>query len=372
MSQIINELATIEVSSEVLQQLDVDGIYQSFITNYRKLDNLKTFRSAYEKKSMLGRWWHNDTLRDAQLDSAEVQAEFSKTIGQLVLISILQSKKLYEQQTQLNEQQGKLKTQADGIAEHAGELQKQHQVLAKQSEKLETLVHEYFALKGLTEEGAQKLITIAREVKATKDGMLQEFAARSKDLEALCVDVTSQMTSLSAQVNDQIHQGLEQTQSAIVALQQETRKALAATESDLHDRQNAAQHTMGQYMAKLEQGQREAEASLLAKNAVLESTLSGVSTKLEHQEATYREKLGLIEGELERQAARASDVANELSKTKAELATSIHELKNHQNTLESFQREASRHIKRMGYVAAGLTVVVLGMLGGMAHLLRWI
>lgn len=372
MSQIINELANIDVSSEVLQQLDVGSIYQSFRKNYWKLDDLKNFRSDYEKKNKLARWWHNDKLRDAQLDSAEVQAEFSKAIGQLILISIIQSKKLYEQQTQLNEQQGKLRKQADGIAEHAGELQKQHQVLAEQSGKLKTLVEEYFALKGLTEEGAQKLIDIAREVKVTKDGMLLEFATRSKDVEALCSDVTSQMASLSKQVNHQMHQGLEQTQSAIDALQQETRKALAATESDLRDRQNTVQETNERYMAKLEQDRREAEVSLLAKNAVLESTLSGVSTKLEHNDAAYREKLGLIESELDKQAAQASDVANELSKTKAELATSIQELKNRQFSIESLQGEASRHIKRMGYVAAALTVAVLVMLGGMTHLLSWI
>ena len=144
MSQIINQLATIELSDEVLQGLDIGSIYQNFNKNYRNLDSLKNFKTEYEKKNAVMRWWHNDKLQDAQLNSAEVQAEFSKTIGQLMMLSIMQSKKLSEQQTQLNEQQGKLKSQADGIAEHAGELQNQHQVLAEQSEKLETLVHEYF------------------------------------------------------------------------------------------------------------------------------------------------------------------------------------------------------------------------------------
>lgn len=344
MSQIINELATIEVSNEVLQQLDVSGIFKSFSENYGKLDDLKNFRSDYEKKNWLMRGWLNDKLRDAQLDSAEVQAEFSKTIGQLMMISIMQSKKLAEQQTQLNEQQSKLKTQADGIAEHAGELQKQHQVLAEQSAKMETLVHEYFALKGLTEDGAQKLIDIAKEIKSTKEGMLQDFAARAKDVEVLCDDVISQMTSLSAQVNDQIRQSAEQIQSEIVALRQETYKELAANESALRNQQEAAQQTMSQNMAKLERGQREVETNLLAKHAALESSLFGVSAKLEQQEAMHREKFGLIENELGGQVARTTDVANDLSKVK----------------------------KRLGYVVVGLTVVVLGMLVGMTHLLKWI
>ena len=358
MSQILRELATIEFNNEILQKLDVGSTCQLFIESYQKLDDLSKFRSEWEKKNALSRWWQNDKLLNAQLDSAEVLAEFSKTIGQLMMIAIFQSKELYEQQTQLNEQQGKLKAQADGIANHASELQEQHHVLAEQSEKLETLVREYFALKGLTEEGAQNMIAIAREVKATKDGMMQEFAARSKVIEALVVDIISRITSLSAQVNEQIHQGLEHTQSAIVAFQRETHEALAVTEAALREQQDAAQHATNQYIAKLEQDQHEAEANLLAKNAELESTVSAFSTKLEQHDATYREKLGFIEGKLGGQTVRISDVANDLSKTKAELAT--------------FMRQTSRHIKRMDYVVASLAVAVLGMLGGMAHLLGWI
>lgn len=370
MSQIINELATIEVSNEVLQQLDLGGIYKSFSKNYKKLDDLKNFRSDYEKKNWAMRWWHNDKLRDAQLDSAEVQAEFSKTIGQLMMISIMQSKKLAEQQTQLNEQQSKLKTQADGIEEHAGELQKQHQVLAEQSAKLETLVHEYFALKGLTEDGAQKLIDIAKEIKATKEGMLQDFATRAKDVEVLCGDVMSRMTSLSAQVNEQLHHSAERIQSEIGALRQETQEELAANESALRSQQEAAQQAMNQEVAKLEQGHCELEANLLGKHAALESSLFGVSEKFEQQEAMHRDKFGLIEKELGRQVARTTDVANDLSKVEMELASFIRQQQIFQQALGSYQSDVTRRVKRLGYVAVGLSVAVIGMSGGMTYLLR--
>lgn len=372
MSQIINELATIEVSNEVLQQLDLGGIYKSFSKNYQKLDDLKNFRSDYEKKNRLMRWWHNDKLRDAQLDSAEVQAEFSKTIGQLMMISIMQSKKLAEQQTQLNEQQNKLRTQADGIAEHAGELQKQHQVLAEQSAKQETLVREYFALKGLTEDGAQKLIDIAKDIKSTKEGMLQDFTARTKDIEVLFGDVMSQMTSLSAQVNDQIHQSAEQVQSEIAALRQETQEELAANGSALRNQLEAAQLAMSQNMAKLEQGQHEVETNLLAKHAALESSLFGVSAKLEKQATMHRERFGLIENELGGQVALTTDVASDLSKAKMELASFIQQQQILQQALGRYQNEISGRLKRLGYVAVGLSIAVLGMLGGMTHLLGWI
>ncbi len=223
MSQIINQLAKIEVSDEVLQRIDAANIYQRFSESYKKLDNLKKFRTDYEEQNALLRWWHNDKLRNAQLDSAEVQAEFSKTIGQLMMLSIMQSKKLSEQQSQLNSQQGKLKSQADGISELAGKLQSQHQVLAKQSVKLKTVVEDYFKSKGLTEEDIQKLTTIVNEVKTTKQAMVREFSLGTQKIEALCESVATQMESVSSRANEQFRLGSEQTRSSIFAMQEETR-----------------------------------------------------------------------------------------------------------------------------------------------------
>jgi chromosome segregation ATPase len=208
MSQIINELATIDVSNETIQQLDLAGIYRSFSENYKKLDALKGFRSEYEKQNGLMRWWHNDQLRNAQLDSAEVQGEFSKTIGQLMLISIMQSKKLAEQQVVLNEQQHKLEKQANGIAEHAGKLQEQHGKLARQSDELKTLVEDYIALKGLTEDGMNKLVAIAKEVTTTKETLVRQVDARAQALGAQCDGVAAQMRAVGAELKTQAESAL--------------------------------------------------------------------------------------------------------------------------------------------------------------------
>ncbi|PRF94786.1 hypothetical protein [Burkholderia multivorans] len=372
MSQIINELATIEVSNEVLQQLDVGGIYQSFSKNYRKLDDLKNFRTEYEKKNRLMRWWHNDKLRDEQLDSAEVQAEFSKTIGQLMMISIMQSKKLSEQQTQLNDQQGKLKTQADGIAEHAGKLQEQHQVLAEQSQKLEALVREYFELKGLTEEGAQKLIEIAREVKATKDQMLQEFTSRAKDVDAVCAEVQFRMEGISVQMDERIRLSTELTQAGIAGVQRETREALASYESSQRAHQEAAQNALNQGMEKLAQSQREAAAEFQTKQTALESKVSDLADKHERQLAAHREKLGSIDTAIEGLSARSTELATAIAGTKAELTASIEQQRTHQDAMAAFQQEVSKNLKRLGYFAAGISVAVFGILGVMTYLMKWI
>ena len=372
MSQIINELATIEVSNEVLQQLDVGGIYQSFSKNYRKLDDLKSFRTEYEKKNSLMRWWHNDGLRDAQLDSAEVQAEFSKTIGQLMMISIIQSKKLSEQQTQLNDQQVRLKAQADGIAEHAGKLQEQHQVLAEQSQKLENLVREYFELKGLSEDGAQKLIEIAREVKATKNQMLQEFACRANDVEAVCAEVQSRMESISEQMAERIRLSAEQTQAGIADIQRETQAALTAYEASQRTHQEAAQNALNQRMEKLKQHQCEAEAVLQSKHSTLVISLSNLSEKHAQQHSDHQEKLGAIDDAVEGLTIRSNDLGTAIAGAKEGLMSCVEQQQTQQNAMAKFQQEISGSIKRLRYFAAGLSVAVLGLIGSVMHLMALI
>lgn len=372
MSQVINEIASIEVSNEVLTQLDVGGIYKSFSEKYRQLDNLKNFRSEYEKKNALMRWWHNDKLRDAQLDSAEVQAEFSKTIGQLMMISIMQSKRLTEQQAQLNEQQGKLKSQADGIAEQASTLQKQHHSLAEQSAKLENLVREYFELKGLTEDGAQKLIEIACEVKATKDKMLLEFELRSKNVEAICMDVQSRMDTLVVHVDERICLTAEQSQVGIAGIQLEMRDAFTANEAAQKANQEATRQALSQGMEKLAQTLREAEALQQTKYSVIEVQLSEFFESNEKQLAAHQEKIVAIDDFAEKLSIRSSDFATALADAKTEMASCIEQQQVHQGTMVTFQQEVSKSLKRLHYVAVGMSVAVLGLVGAMTYFMKLI
>lgn len=324
MSQLINEIATIDVSDETLRQLNLAGIYKDFVKNYRRLDDLKKFREGYEKDNWLIRWWHNDRLSDAQLDSAEVQAEFSKTLGQLMLVSIMQSKRLAEQQGQLNEQQVKLKVQAEGIADQAAEIKKQHYVLAEQSTKLEKLVNEYFALKGLTEEGAQRLIDIAQEVKSTKNQMLHEFDERTNGVEALCELLTSRVETVFADVNEKLHQSSEKMAAGMAEIRQGTRQMLEDNDIALRQEQQAAKQSAKQELDKLGQGLNEIDSILQTKSNLFETSLASV---LEKQKAI-------------------------------------------EDTLSNFQRETSCSIKRLGYVIAGLSISLIAALCGIVYVLN--
>ncbi len=370
MSQIINELATIEVSNEVLQQLDVGGIYQSFSKSYRELDDLKNFRTEYEKKNKLMRWWHNDKLRDAQLDSAEIQAEFSKTIGQLMMISIMQSKQLSEQQMQLNDQQGNLKTQADGIAEQASKLQEQHQVLAEQSQKLETLVRDYFDLKGLTEDGAQKLIKIASEVKATKDEMLQAFASRAQGVEAVCSAVQSRMESIFEQVDERIRLSEEKILSNIEGVQRNTHEALAIYETNQRTHLESTQNALDQGFEKLLQSQRVVADKIQSKQAAFESRVSDLSNEQDKQLAAHREKLVSIDSAVESLSSQSAELTAAIAATKTELSKSTQRQQNHLDAMAAFQQEASKSLKRFRYFTAIISIIVMGILGAIFYMME--
>lgn len=367
MSKIINELATIKVSNEVLDQLSVGDIFQKFKENYQKLDDLKRFRGEYERQNFLMRWWNNDQLRDAQLDSAEVQAEFSKVIGQLMVISIMQSKKLFEQQTQLNDQQGNLKNQADGIANHAKKLQAQHQELAEQSKRLEDLMHNYFELKGLTEEGAQKLIEIAREVKATKDKLLDEFNMRSKEVEKFCAEVSLCVKNFSVQMDKRIRQDGEKIQAEISSVKNETREMFAAGEKENKKYQDAVWNVLIQYRGRLEESRHELEGLLQEKHSALELGFAECVNDFGKKYSYFDEKIAEIKNSIEATSFKLIGLRNDLVDMNGFQVRSDEQQKKYQNSMQLFERKVTNDIRGLWYLFLMVLVMAVVALGLMAR-----
>ena len=217
-----------------------------------------------EKKNWLGRLWHRGDLRDAQMDSAQVQADFSKSIGQLMMISIMQSKMLSSQQTILNEQQSGLKAQADHIEMHANDLAAQHLVLKEQSERLENLVKDYFALKGLTDKGAEALIKIAKEVKGTKSDMLAKFEEHVTNLKALCSRLSSQVDERVAQVDSQMQAATMKIEMAFRSFQQDAEVARQDLTSTMRRENEGLRQELGKAVDAHREGTNERLAQVAA------------------------------------------------------------------------------------------------------------
>ncbi|WP_108946920.1 hypothetical protein [Shewanella halifaxensis] len=179
MTLVIKEMAGVTVPKGLLDQIDMPSLINGFKSDYDKLDDLKAARNKHEQRNALSRWWNSDELDDAQLDAAELQASFSKKLGQLMVISIEQSKLLTQQQSHLTKQQNTIKEQTLKLASANKQLDEQQKKQMEQQVNLEELVENYFELKGLTAKDAQKLILIANEVKEIRTCI---FAKLDKEL----------------------------------------------------------------------------------------------------------------------------------------------------------------------------------------------
>ena len=177
MPEFINEISKIKVPQEIINQVDIKGLLDNFSENFKQLDKFKKTRKQYEERGALKKIWDcarmDDTLDDAQLDAIEVQAKFSKAIGQLMVLSIMMSQKLEQQQCELASQQDMIKKQTTSIERHTQSLGEQQIELGQQNLTLERVLNDYIELKGFTQEGADKLIKIANEVKCTKGELIE-------------------------------------------------------------------------------------------------------------------------------------------------------------------------------------------------------
>lgn len=189
MDLVVKEMSKITVPKDVLKKIDMRSLIEGFKSDYDQLGNLKKARTKHEERNWLSQIWNSGELEEAQLDAAELQASFSKKLGQLMVISIEQSKLLTQQQHNLQLQQNKIKQQATELASANVQLDEQQQEQMKQQQKLKELINDYFELKGLTAEGAEKLILIANEVKETKktifDKLERDFSAISQIKDSL-------------------------------------------------------------------------------------------------------------------------------------------------------------------------------------------
>lgn len=207
MTEIIQRMSQVQVPDDLLRQVNMDGLIDDFRKNFKRLDDFKKTRSRHEDRSFLSKMLNSDELKNAQLDAVETQAEFSKAIGQLTVLSIVQSQRLQSQQEQLSSQQDMIKDQTQRIELHTLELHEQQELLAKQNADLEKLVNNYFELRGLTQEGAKKLIAIAIEVQGTRDDLLrsveESLEGVSSQLDNTLGVVDAKTSKLEAYVNHQ-------------------------------------------------------------------------------------------------------------------------------------------------------------------------
>lgn len=337
MTNLVKAIAKTPLPKEFLEQIDMKQLIVDFREDYDRLDELSEARSRHQSRNAIGRWWNRDELKDAQLDAAELQASFSKKLGQLMAISVAQAKELQQQQTHLVDQQQDIQQQTlmleasdqlilkqqqsltrqqQELDTQQGQLSEQAQLISKQQQELAKLVQEYFEIKGLTMDGAKKLIQIAQQVEATESAMRSHVDKQLEQVDSaleqqqqaqqqLLVDVETQLQGMLAEVTDQLAQ---------------TRNELGAT---LDSELNALSQTLtAEFTNKLEQQlSQQAEQLTTAYEAKLQAQQLAHQQALAGAVATVHNELRQ-ELEQTRSALQHAQLAavNELSDTQVQLA----------------------------------------------------
>lgn len=269
MEVIIKGMASIAIPDEILKGHDYKELIQNFRRDYNELDNLKAARQAYESRSVRTRlWdgvklWEKDKLEAAKLDAAELQASFSKNVGKLLIISHAQSFMLDQQQRSLQEQQHEIEKQTKRIADANDVIKQQQNDLGEQQGQLKKLIDDYFELKGLTADGAKKLIQVAEEIKGTKNTLIVTFEDQHREFLELQqhVDDYTQQQLTQAQELD-AHR--EQIATAIATQSERFDVSIAAHRREMDERQrrqeeqfHAEQESLKQQLEQLGGQQRQ-------------------------------------------------------------------------------------------------------------------
>jgi hypothetical protein len=275
-------MSLVPVTKAMLKKIDMASLIKGFEEDYKKLDDLKDFREDHEDRNAIMRWWDNDELEDAQLDAVELQASFSKKLGQLMVVAITQSQMLTQQQADLKSQQKNIQGQTQKIAGANKIIAKQQDGLAEQQDQLKKLIDDYFKLKGLTTEGAKKLILIAKDVELTKDQLLenveQSIAGVHQLGDQLIKQLEEQANTLQ-QLESSIQARQESQANQIGVLSEKLQQQSLAHKETLHEIAEGQSIEVGQLNKVITQNKQVSEKN----NTDLREEIAGFSSQFAEQ-----------------------------------------------------------------------------------------
>ncbi|GAB7526789.1 hypothetical protein [Paraburkholderia sp. 2C] len=314
MADIIEKLAQLNVPNELLGNVDVDEVLNRFRRIFRQLDDLKKFRTEHEQRNVFMRWLNSDQLDTAQLNAQQVQAEFSKTLGQLMVISMFQARKLESQQGQLLSQQAEIRQLSESIDRHTAALADEHAKLFEQGEEVKRLVKDSLDIQ-YTLDTERKLIAIASQVAKSRDDLVAAFDIKLTEMGALA----------------------EQTEHAVADQIGRLTERFDRREKEFHTRaQIEAANQAEQY--------REQEAAWLERLSAIErDVVAKLQASVEREQAIVRElKAEAADRERNRQAAQKE--VEKLNQDLGELRTA---LAAQQVTLQTTRQWAADKVRRL-------------------------
>ena len=340
MSKVIAQLASTVPSDDLLSRIDITEVYEKFHSTFKRLDDFKRVRDEHEQRSFFGRLFHRGELKNAQLDAQEVQAEFSKTLAQLMVISSLQAQQLTEQQGQLADQQKTLDAKAEELARQNMRLEQHQAVIKHQAAGLRQYVTDLLKVQGLTDEHGEMLISIAKEVMETRDRLLADFDNRMQQVQR-ALDEQQQL----------LREVLEEQANT---LEQRLTKLQQAVDSTLEQRLTAVERGL---LAALDEQRREATGQ----TERLDADLAFQAQVRDENHRDLERQLSELREVLAEQSQALLNERSERQQERAERQVEVHALRNEQSSGETRLRREQR---RLMAGLCGLALVCAGALAG--------
>jgi chromosome segregation ATPase len=170
MSEIISQIAQINVPQDVLQNADFDGIVNDFRRHFRRLDDFQRIHGPVGMHDSLQPLWQAIAAGDHRPDSSDLEVSaLSKTLGQLIVLSVVQSQQIQRQQDALGSQQTATRTLQQKVKQAHATLAEHQQAQSVHNTEMQQVMHQLLEVRNGLVATTQRVTEAAQDGQKTRE-----------------------------------------------------------------------------------------------------------------------------------------------------------------------------------------------------------
>lgn len=169
MSEIISQIAQINVPQDVLQNADYDGIVNDFRRHFRRLDDFQRIHGPVGMHDSLQPLWQAIASGDRPDTSDLEVSALSKTLGQLIVLSVVQSQQIQRQQDALGSQQTATRTLQQKVKQAHAALAEHQQAQSLHSDEIQQVMHQLLELRDGLVTATQRVHEVVQDGRKSRE-----------------------------------------------------------------------------------------------------------------------------------------------------------------------------------------------------------
>ncbi|WP_294001625.1 hypothetical protein [Sphaerotilus sp.] len=169
MSEIISQIAQINVPQDVLQNADFDGIVNDFRRHFRRLDDFQRIHGPVGMHDSLQPLWQAVASGDRPDTSDLEVSALSKTLGQLIVLSVVQSQQIQQQQDAIGSQQTATRTLQQKVKQAHTTLAEHQQAQGLRSTEMQQLTHHLLEVRNGLAASTQRVAEVGQDTRKTRE-----------------------------------------------------------------------------------------------------------------------------------------------------------------------------------------------------------